>query len=52
MFPVIISAEPDELKFFLQDFKLEEKTSAALLGCFGESIKAEKSDLPASVWGK
>ncbi len=52
MFPVIISAEPDELKFFLQDFKLEREDVRGFTRMFWGEYQGRKIGLACLGVGK
>ena len=40
VFPVVVSAEPDELKFFLQDFEIEKEEVKGFARLFyGRSLR-------------
>ena len=52
MFPVIISAEPDELKFFLQDFKLAKEQVLGFTRMFWGEYQGVKLGLACLGVGK
>src|SRR5690554_4518722 len=52
MFPVIISAEPDELKFFLQGFKLEKEKVLGFTRMFWGEYEGRKIGLACLGVGK
>lgn len=52
MYPVVISAEPDELKFFLGDFKLEKEVVKGFTRMFFGEFRGKKLGLACLGVGK
>ncbi len=52
VFPVVVSAEPDELKFFLQDFEIEKEEIKGYARLFWGTYKGNKLGLACLGVGK